>query len=380
MALIKFFESTDAGAPTLNNAVGSMIAVLDACGVTGYNTKAVTSITVANGVATVVCAAHGFANTYGKIILIAGSTPAGLNIETRISNVTTNGFTFLCPGVADGVATGTITAKYAPFGLVKQFTGTNKTMYKRADMTAFSPMLRIDDTAVGLICRALMVQSATDIDTYNNPAPLAAQIAGGLGQYWSKGYNNATPANWFIVADDKLFYLFVETTSGGGIYGAYGFGDAIDFKPGSTLGCELWGAYDVNAQNNYGILNGENRLGTWVISGSKNGISTSANLIIETKLQSNYGLGGPIYPSDVDGGLVIQYPVLFNEGTADGHRRGIQPGLAVPLANISNALLSKQQITNTIGSSRVFLVVRCSINNNTGLTYCPLIDLTGPWR
>ena len=53
MPLIKYFESTDAGAPTLNNAVGSMIAVLDACLITGYNSKSVASITVASGVATV---------------------------------------------------------------------------------------------------------------------------------------------------------------------------------------------------------------------------------------------------------------------------------------------------------------------------------------
>ena len=107
--MIKFFESTDAGAPTLNNAVGSMIAVLDACLITGYNSKSITSITVASGVATVVCTAHAYANTYGKAIRIAGATGSftALNKDTQIANVTTNGFTFLCPGVADGAATGT---------------------------------------------------------------------------------------------------------------------------------------------------------------------------------------------------------------------------------------------------------------------------------
>ena len=223
--MIKFFESTDAGAPTLNNAVGSMIAVLDACLITGYNSKAVTSITVTSGVATVVCTGHGYANTYGKKIRIAGATPAGLNVDTDIADVTTNGFTFLCPGVADGAATGTLTAKYAPLDCIKQYTGTNKAMYKRSNVTATACMLRIDDNVVGQSCRALMVNSATDVDTYTGPAPLGAQIADGLGQYWSKGYNDATPAGWFVVADDLHFYLCVLTGAGSTASIIHSFGE-----------------------------------------------------------------------------------------------------------------------------------------------------------
>lgn len=380
--MIKYFESTDAGAPTMNNAVGSMIAVLDACLISGYNSKSVTSITVASGVATVVCTAHGYANTYGKVIRIAGATGSftALNKDTQIAGVTTNGFTFLCPGVADGVATGTITAKYAPLDWVKQYSDTNKAMYKRGDVTATGCMLRIDDSVVGLTCRALMVQSATDIDTYANPAPVAAQISDGFGQYWSKGYNTSAAASWFVVADEKFFYIFVEVSSGAGVYGAYGFGDAIDFKPGSVLGCVMGGAANIYAVANYAFNYGINSSGTWVISGAKDGISTSQNLVVETRYQSSYGVSGPSYPSDVDGGLVISYPTLFNEATGDGHRRGIQPGLAIPLANISTTLLSKQQITNIVGSVGPFLVVRASANNNGGINCVMLIDLAGPWR
>lgn len=378
--MIKFFESTDAGAPTLNNAVGSMIAVLDACLITGYNSKAVTSITVASGVATVVCTAHGYANTYGKAIRIAGATPAALNKDTQIANVTTNGFTFLCPGVADGVATGTITAKYAPLDWTKQYTGTNKAMYKRGDVMATGCMLRVDDNTAGLVCRALMVQSATDIDTYTNSAPTAAQISGGLGQYWSKGYNTSAAAKWLVVADEKLFYFYAETSPGSEVYATYIFGDIVDFKTGSVLGCTMGGAVNAALQGNYSTNNGINNPGTWVISGGKNGVSISQVLVVETKNQANFGVAGPIYPSDVDGGLVITYPTLINEGAADGHRRGILPGMAIPLANISTTLTSKQQITNVIGYARNFLVLRNALNNDATVNYCALIDLTGPWR
>ena len=50
---VMWFDSSETGAPVLNNANGSMIAVLDACLVTGFNNKAVQSINVAAGVAAV---------------------------------------------------------------------------------------------------------------------------------------------------------------------------------------------------------------------------------------------------------------------------------------------------------------------------------------
>ena len=380
--MIKYFESTDAGAPTLNNAAGSMIAVLDACLITGYNTKSITSITVASGVATVVCTGHGYANTYGKAIRIAGATGGftALNKDTQIANVTTNGFTFLCPGVTDGVATGTLTAKYAPLDWTKQYSDTNKAMYKRGDVTATGCMLRIDDTAVGQSCRALMVQAATDIDAYTNPAPVAAQIDDGLGQYWDKGYNNANPADWFIVSDGLYFYFFVKGGPTGNTYIAQGFGDIVDFKPASVLGCTIAGPVSSGSGGAYSYYGSYVGNACHVVSGGKNGITTSQYLALESRIP-NYGVAGPPYPSEVDGGLVIQYPSLLKEGTdSNSNIRGIQPGLAVPIANLETSFSNKLIISNIVGSPRNFIFVKCSQGIGAIANFIPLIDLTGPWR
>lgn len=381
MSFIKYFESTDAGAPTLNNAVGSLIAVLDACLVTGYNTKSVASITVASGVATVVCTAHGFSNGYAKILRIEGATGSytGLNKDTDISGVTTNGFTFLCPGVPDGVATGTISAKYAPLDFVKQFSGTNLAMYKSGDVTATGCLLRVDDTAVGQMARVIMVHTATDINTYTNPSPTPGQISG--GQYWSKGYNNATAASWTVIGDGKLFYLMVSAAVAATLYIPHGFGDIVDFKPGSVLGCVIFGnsstSYSGFSTLNTSIVSGGAH---FLIAGAKSGLASSAIVMIDTALPS-YGASNPVYPSDVDGGLIIQYPVLIREGANDGHRRGLFPGFAVPLANITVAIPSKSVITND-ASNKKFLATQ-SPNGGPGNATAinvNLIDLTGPWR
>lgn len=374
--IVTLFESTDAGAPVLNNAVGSLIAVLDACLITGYNTKSVTSITVASGVATVVCTGHGFSNTYGKVIRHAGATPAGLNIDARISGVTTNGYTFLCPGVSDGVATGTITAKIAPMDWTKQYSGTNKAMYKRSDAAANGCMLRIDDNTVGQNARALMVQTASGIDTYTNEAPTTAQVSG--GQYWSKGYNSATAADWFVVADGLFFYLFVKSANASNYpFTSFFFGDILSLRPSDTLNCVIGGG---TAPSGGSTMQSAGSMGTaaFVISGGKNGVSISQNLGMAGNASTNHGITGAVYPSDVDGGMVIQYPQLINEGTSV---RGVLPGLATCLNNISATLVPKTQVSIVTGSPRVFILAHQASSIGSSTVQCvPMIDLTGPWR
>lgn len=379
--MIKFFESTDAGAPTLNNAVGSMIAVLDACLITGYNSKSITSITVASGVATVVCTAHAYANTYGKKIRIAGATGSftALNKDTDIANVTTNGFTFLCPGVADGAATGTLTAKYAPLDWVKQYSGTNKAMYKRSDVTATGCMLRIDDTLLGQYARVVMVESATDVDTYTNHSPTTAQMTDAFGQYWMKGYNTASAANWALISDGLFFYLFTLAGTSYTHYVTHLFGDVPSFKPGDSLNCVIGGG--IQSNGNSTPLYGSPTAQSFVIAGGKNGVTKSQPVMPYAK-NNSYGVNDAnVYPSDVDGGLVISYPVLMPESANNGHIRGVVPGLAIPLALINAVLLSKTRINNIIGNSREFMVFSIgSTAPSSTAQVVALIDLTGPWR
>ncbi len=385
MSLIHFFEHTDAGAPTLNNAAGSLIGLLDAVLVTGYNSKSVLSITVASGVATVDCTAHGFSNTYGKIIQIAGATGSytDLNKNTRISGVTTNGFTFLCPGVPDGVATGTITAKYAPLGWVKQFSDTNKAMYKRSDVTATGCMLRIDDTAVGQTCRALMVHSATDINTYTNPCPTAAQIVDGLGQYWGKN-TTAAATQWFLVGDSLRFLM--SRSSGISVNWQntpYGFGNFTSFKPADVLNTFMLGQTANGGNSSSGLAGTAAQAAQYIVAGGKDGASISRDLQNLTNVNL-FGSTGHTntYPSDVDGGLVLQYPILISEGTGTAKNvRGVLPMIAAPYANMPQGLIPpKTQISNIVGSEKVFLAAYFVSGFASGTTECcAMLDLTGPW-
>ena len=59
------FDSSETGAPVLNNVPGSLIGVIDAVAITGFNNRAITSLVVAAGVATATCAGHGYSGGYG---------------------------------------------------------------------------------------------------------------------------------------------------------------------------------------------------------------------------------------------------------------------------------------------------------------------------
>jgi hypothetical protein len=89
MTAVKYFTNFMEGAPQLTNAWGCMVDLLDACLVNGFNLKPITSITSANGTATVtIQAGHLF--QVNQVILIAGADQAEYNGEKRVLSVTSD--------------------------------------------------------------------------------------------------------------------------------------------------------------------------------------------------------------------------------------------------------------------------------------------------
>lgn len=400
---IVYFDSLETGAPTLNNAAGSAIAVLDACLITGFNTKSVTSITVSGGVATAVCTGHGYEGGVGRGIDIAGATPSGLNGRKKITVVNANTFTFPAPGVSDGAATGTITAKRSPLGWTKAYSDTNKAIYARTDVAASASLFRVDDTGAGIASATAAgifgVESATGIDAYTSATSTTTL---------EKGANNTTAKRWVLIGDSRSFYLATEhVTYPWGSYPAMsavaGFGDARSFRAG-----DLWRAF---------VLGGRHGLCPGYLSGANAGFSTQFRFMRSAGgLTQNVGgkvlgyepngSGGdgdarpfgyydsasyanqqrhiPRWPSPVDGGLAVQYPVLVQErNDGMGHPiRGTMPGLAAPLAAVGAALNGQypygRVLAGVAGTGRDFLAL--SVLSGAGMYGAVLFDLTGPWQ
>lgn len=390
---VVWFDSSETGAPVLNNSAGSALGVIKACLIAGFNTKTITSLVVAGGVATATCAAHGYSNIYGKDLEIAGSLPAGLNGRKALTFTDTNTFKFDATGVADGTATGTITAKRAPAGWTEVFTGTNKSLLKSLDVTAPGQMLYLDDTAVapatGTDMRAIMVESATDINTLTGLAPTTAQISG--GQFWNKGANSAAAKQWCLIATGKAYYLVTPnnttvlpspvgtiasaTLQGFGAFETLKAGDAyntfIAGPPASANGSSTLIAIGNPSNFNNGGLTSlvisrpHTQIGSAVLAGTV-GIAAAVS-----------GSSGPTGASPIDNGVFIYPRMMINEAnTPSGNPvRGFVPGMCQVLAQFP---FQHYQIIDTVASlpGRKVMAINHGANGSGGML---CVDLTGPW-
>lgn len=385
---VVWFDSTETGAPTLNNAAGSLIGVLDACLVNGFNLKSVTSIVVASNVATVTASAHGYAT--GKVVTHAGATPSGLNGRARITVTGANTYTFPTSGIADGTATGTITAIRSPLGWSKAHTGTNKAAYARTAVGALAQKLRIDDTAAGnaaaTYARAVMYETMSDVDTGTGPAPTVAMIA--AGQYWWKGANNTNAKKWTLVGSDHAFYLLTEgvTYPASSNYGGtvYGFGSLVSYRPGDAYSSFLLGTtvseislFPTSVTVNHSFAASTDYY--CVVSRPYNQIGSAA-LIRGMAPGGSAVIGGnayPVYPSPVDNGLVVAHPYfVVEQGSVFSNPiRGHFPGLYVPLGNLIG-LLDRTVLSNIVGFTGDMLCLETHSQTNRGAV---LFDISNPW-
>jgi len=233
--VVKWFRRDLTGAPVCNGTAGALIAVLDATLVNGFGLQTAASLTVASGVATMALPATPTA-IVGMVVLVAGATPAELNGEKRVLSTTSNSLTFASTS-PDGAATGTITVKMAPAGWEKVFTGTNLAVYRSPNVQSTRQYLRVDDTTT-TTARVRAYESMTDVNT---------GIDQWMDNYWFKSHNaDATPRFWYMIADDRTFYLRIEADRQEAVYP---FGDINQVRPNDPYAAIGPNGYDVTAVN-----------------------------------------------------------------------------------------------------------------------------------
>ena len=395
---VVWFDSAEAGAPALTNAAGSMIGVLDACLVTGFNPKTLTSIVVLGGVATAMLNGHGYSGIYGKDIEVTGATPASLNGRKALLSADANTFTFAAPGVPDGTASGTITTKRSPLGWIKEFSGTNKAVFKRSDITATGMKLRIvDDASNAAEARVLMVETAIDIDTFTEQKPTAVVIADGKGQYWNKGTDDTTNKQWSLIGDSKGFYFF--TQSGTQIYPfstadkytslPMAFFDFASLKPGDAYNTILSGgkslSYGSGVDYTSNAVGGGNAattslapLGNFALARPYSQLPGAVGICTvapsSDAAQSGAYTNQP-FPSPIDSGFLMSIATPISEQLSTGTAyRGFLPGYIHFLANKP---IAHHQIFANVGAlaGRKIIGLRPYVQGSANFG----LDLTGPW-
>ena len=205
---VKNFNSTMSGAPALSGTVGTLVALLDALLVNGFDVKTATGLTVSGGVASMAFTGSHSAQL-DTVISIAGitGTYASLNGEQKVTAVAA-GVVRFATTLPDGAASGTITFKMAPAGFEKPFAKPNVGVYRSLDPASTRMLLRVDDTGAQ-VARVVGYEAMSDVDTGVGVFPTAAQIAG--GGYWSKSTQaSAAAVGWNLVADGRTFYLSIR--------------------------------------------------------------------------------------------------------------------------------------------------------------------------
>lgn len=379
---VKFFHSEMPSAPVLSGTAGSLLAILDACLVDGWGLMTATSVVVSGGVATAnFSSSHVFEP--GRVALVSGATPSGLNGEQRLTATAANSVSWPTT-VPDGTATGTITLKLAPAGWVKSFSSGSVAAYKSGSPSASGCYARIDDSGT-TTARLRAYESMTDASTGEGPTPTELQQSGGLYLHKSDSASSAS-RKWMIIADDRLVYLLL------GYYGSYAsdyapscFGDMNSLKSGDAYHF-IVSAY-TNATgsqyvgNSSGLLNQYSDVGTFIVRSFTQVGGAIAGLLTKPGLWLNSGSGNlPLYPNPVNNSMEVCPTLIYEGANATVARRGDLPGCyGVPHYMGAN-LDSKQTVSDMDGLPGHTLIGVRYQTASTATGYRYVMDITGPWR
>jgi hypothetical protein len=377
--MIIYANSDETGAPVLNNAAGSLDAILYAMLVTGWRVQTLTSLTVSGGVATGTLTGHGYSDM--RVLEVSGATPVELNGQKLITLTGSATFTFPAPGVPDGPATGSIQVKRAACGWVRSHNSGTTSIYARTDLQATSMSLRVqDDASTPQYAKVQMVWGVADIATFTSQAPATGNL------WWPKGADTAAAKKWAFVGDGRTAYLLLDGTSSypassyGNIpAGMFAFGDFAGDAPSGAFDCLISGS--VAADGFASAMISESVLSDTpsgaLAARSFSGIGAPVAVGMRGLRSGRIGGSGPLFPSPVDNGMRLHSPVLVAEANSTFNHpiRGAMRGLASPLANLP-ATQVNGMIIDVLGSPRKWLLAGVRETVSYGVA---AFDLTGPW-
>lgn len=362
---VKVFDSTHSGAPAISGTAGTLIGVLDACLQDGYGAVTLTSLVVASNVATgTVSGGHNFAaiGSTGPVLRVAGATPSGLNGDWRVTITSSTAFTFATSGISDQTATGTITAKRAPAGFTKVYSGTNKAAYRADALASTRLYLRVDDSPAQYPT-LIGYETMSNVDTGTGPMPTS-------GSYYTgkSGAANSTARPWRLFADDRCFYLCVDASSNSGWPAAVFFGDLVSYLSGDAYACALI-AYNSGAVGSVLQTLDSATASSLARSYTQLGGAIASRRYTHGK-SSHLGYGGQAYPNPVDNAFHAWPVEVWESNTV---ARGVMPGLWNPIHNSTPA-------DGTVIASIPQLSGRDLLTQVINSTSRVALDVTGPWR
>lgn len=395
---VKFFDSTMQSHPMITGQVGTAASLLKQCLITGWGSVSVASINVQANVATVATTVnHGFnlcggTGGLGPVIKITGATPTALNDEWRV--LTTDGltgFTFETTGIADCVATGTITVMRAPLGWQNPFSGTNKEVFKPKIGYCQQFLRVLDDTTVptsaaGRWANMVGYETMTGIDDLSGQRfPTTVQYS--ALQLFKSDYSDSTERQWWLVGDGGIFYLGIAASSSSSFYKGFSvvsFGDINSLRSGDEYSCFISGLESISASSYPGQANFFSTLGSYnntqsgkylARSYTQVGTSVRAGMLGDIAFSTIMGGGGLMYPNPSNNGFLFSQVGIVESNTV---RSRAMPGMYQPLHNVPLVHLDTLFDFPDF-PDKVFRIYNTADSSSNPGSQC-LIEIKGPWR
>lgn len=387
---VKFFNETMPGAPVLNGVAGSLVALLDACLITGFGVRSCT-ITVAGGVATALVASDAKnLNTLDSVLLVAGASGSwvALNGEQKVTAATAVSISW-ATALPDGTATGTITIKQAPAGSWdKPYSTTSIAVFRSLDPASFGACLWVNDTGT-TSAQVRMYETMSAHSTGTNMSPTTTDAA---SVHWNKAVStSATGVAWDFFANSRCmlfcpianFAVSPTTVAQPTLF----FGDIQPYKSIDPFAVLLTAATNTNVAGGSVLIGQQGSNSTSRLLRAYTGLGVSVPAFALPVSGATGGVSGAdtywgAFPT-VDGKLLLSR-VMVTEGTAVNSaatiRRGLVPGAwYVPHSNAGPAF---PRGTRLAQDGRNFYSIRqASSQLNEAMTSSGLgfVDITGPW-
>lgn len=365
--------STMTGAPSWSYGAGGVLPVFDAVLVDGFGSRTLNSLVVSDEVATcTISTGAGFSMllTVGPVIEISGATPATLNGRWRVSSSPTGTtFTFPCPGVADGTATGTISCKFASAGWERVYTDTNKRVYRSKTTQGTRLYLRLYDDAATTL-QVFMYETMSDVDTGTGSSGT---------RYWYKAVSSGAKP-WRIFADDRTVYWFADVYNNNTWSSGGGFGDIASVVAGDLYNCMLFALSSASLSQNIGLFINNNALQIARDHGQTGGVAApQLRSIGGLTICSGYSAGSiPDYPQDDLGILTTDFTVW--QTTSPYRLRGKLPGILCMVNKMAPNLTGAATAIAFPGFAAGVGYIHASDKFGGSYGGGLFIDVGGPWR
>lgn len=387
---VKNIESGDGGAPVLDRTIpGSLIQVLKACLIDGFNLQPVASLDMAangeNGRAEF-AGNHGF--RVHQVVEISGASGAAWNGRHRVTATGNQWIEFEIEGQPIAESDAGIEIKAAPVGgweMPLISTDETRAAFRSTDPESTGMYWYLDDrrsadtedspaTSTDLDWRFMRgVEDMADIDTRTNDFGYGWVFVG------TSRRGNVIPYD--IIADSRTVYLVTNPIAYGGYEyrSVHAFGDFVSAVPGDPYGAFLvLGRYASTTDYSGANCSNWGELGSTAskrIARAFDGVSRSLQASMRGHQRSGFiGSDGYAYPNPANLELLAHSPILIHE--SDSVMRGQVPGIAQPL---HAAPLAHRGVVDLSGRS--YKAITHARTDTTmpdpGQTF---FDIAGPWR